>query len=60
MSSSQSIPWYNVPPREFPIKRWLEQRYGFFVPTSIFARPVSRPAGWFVSPPRDFPARPWL
>lgn len=47
------IPWYNRPAREFPIKRWARERYGFVVPSVIWAR-YAPYAG-----PREFPARRW-
>jgi hypothetical protein len=58
MASSQSIPWYNVPPRRFPAKRWLEQRYPFIVSPAIFARWAETPAA--PTSRRRFPALVWL
>jgi hypothetical protein len=55
MVSSDVIPWYNRPPRRFPVHLWLERRYGFRVPPLRFVQPVSQPEG-----PRLFPAKVWL
>ena len=52
-SSSTFIPWYNRPAREYPIKRWMYQRYGFVVPPAVWAR-YAPYAG-----PREYPARRW-
>ncbi len=56
MGSSGSVPWYARPPRDFPAKRWLRQRYPFRVSFAPFRLLTARPAGWATSPPRDFPA----
>ncbi|HEY7357774.1 MAG TPA: hypothetical protein VH590_14955 [Ktedonobacterales bacterium] len=58
MSSSQSIPWYNIPAREFPTKRWLRQRFGFILPPLAFA-PPARPASAATLEQRRFPALVW-
>ncbi len=57
MGSSSFVPWYNRPAREYPIKRWLRQRYGFTVPSYVFARYAQRPA---VRGQRRFPALEWV
>ncbi len=57
MVPSGFVPWYNVPAREYPIKRWLRERYGFSVPTSALARYAPRPVVWRQ---RRFPAQVWL
>ncbi len=59
MVSSPIIPWYNVPAREFPIKRWLRQRYGFILPPLAFAPPARR-ASAAAPEQRRFPALVWL
>jgi hypothetical protein len=64
MVSSDSVPWYNRPPRPFPARNWLadwvKDRYPFSMPPIVFARLVERrPAGWCVSPPRVFPVKGW-
>ncbi len=53
MSSSSAVPWYNRPPREFPVHIWMRKRYGFRVPPHLFSS--SQPEG-----PRPFPAKVWL
>ncbi len=60
MGSSGFIPWHNRPAREYPIKRWLRERYGFAVPASALSRYPTRSsvllsAGW-----RPFPAKVWV
>ena len=57
MISSARVPWYNVPPRPFPAKRWLETRYPFRVSPSALAR-----HGGHATAPgrRAFPALVWL
>jgi hypothetical protein len=45
MVADTSIPWYNVPPRRFPVHLWLERRYGFRVPPLRFVQPASQPEG---------------
>ena len=57
--SSSYIPWAWLPAREFPVKKWLEERYRFRIPTPL-ARLVVRPAGWASSARREFPAKRWL
>ncbi len=59
MGSAQAIPWYNVPAREFPVTRWLRQRYGFILPPlarrwSGWSSGSSGRAsqGWRLGPPR--------
>jgi hypothetical protein len=55
MVTDTTLPWYNLPPREFPAKRWLRQHYGFTVSLSVFARQsVALPM------PRRFPALVWV
>jgi hypothetical protein len=58
MVSSGFVPWYNRPAREYPIKRWLAQRYGFTVSSSVFAREAQRPTEPLAR--RRFPAQVWL
>ena len=61
MVSNGSVPWYNVPAREFPIKRWLRQRYGFILPPLVFARPAAQFwPGAAALQRREFPAQRWL
>jgi hypothetical protein len=63
-SSHASIPWYNLPPRAFPAKTWLENRYPFRVSPACFIQPLARPAGGLraaaASGRRAFPAKRWL
>jgi hypothetical protein len=58
MVSSASIPWYNRPPREFPVKRWMRQRYGFSLPPLAVAPPTP-PARVAMPERRRFPAKVW-
>ncbi len=58
MVSSSAVPWYNRPPRPFPAKRWLEQRYPFRVSPSVFV--WQNPAAPAPGVPRRFPAQVWL
>ncbi len=58
MVSDDSIPWYNLPPREFPARRWVQQRYGFVLPPLFFAQPAHVPCTSLVR--RPFPAKVWL
>ena len=55
MGSFSSIPWYNRPPREFPVHVWMRRRYGFRLPPLLFFPPASQPDG-----PRPFPAKLWV
>jgi hypothetical protein len=55
MLSDSQVPWYDRPPRRFPVHVWLERRYGFRVPPLRYAPQVSQPEG-----SRPFPARLWL
>ncbi len=55
MALSSAVPWYNRPPREFPVHVWMRKRYGFRVPPLRFPIPVSQPEGL-----RPFPAKLWL
>jgi hypothetical protein len=58
MVSSPFVPWYNRPAREYPIKRWLRERYGFTVPTWAIARyRQPDPAAW---ERREFPVKRWM
>ncbi len=59
MVPTVSVPWYNIPARGFPIKRWLRQRCGFVGAPLVFARLAETPAA---PPPeqRRFPALVWL
>src|SRR5579885_1672873 len=59
MGSAQAIPWYNVPAREFPVTRWLRQRYGFSLPPLVLARSARR-ASAAAPEQRRFPALVWL
>jgi hypothetical protein len=59
MSSSPATPWYNVPARAFPAKRWLEKRYPFRVSPLLFLPPLARQVG-AASARREFPAKRWL
>ncbi|HEY7358785.1 MAG TPA: hypothetical protein VH590_20020 [Ktedonobacterales bacterium] len=56
MVSSGPVPWYNLPPREFPAQKWLKRRYPFSVSPSVFARHAATPAATW----RPFPALLWL
>jgi hypothetical protein len=47
--------WFSVPPRPFPGLVWLETRYPFRLPPSVFAARASQPEGR-----RPFPAKVWL
>jgi hypothetical protein len=58
MASTGPVPWYNIPAREFPIKRWLRQRFGFILPPLAFAPPAS-PASAAPPEQRRFPALVW-
>ncbi len=53
MVSKIALPWYDVPAREFPAKRWLRQRYRFDLPPLRF-RPACPPEQ------REFPALAWV
>ncbi|HEY7356459.1 MAG TPA: hypothetical protein VH590_08325 [Ktedonobacterales bacterium] len=57
MVSSQPIPWYNVPAREFPAQTWLAKRYPFIISPASVAR-----LGGLAAPTsgRRFPALVWL
>ncbi len=59
MVSSSRVPWYDRPAREFPVHIWLKQRYGFRVPSSVFARAGVHAASDGIAP-RPFPAKVWL
>jgi hypothetical protein len=58
MGSSDFVPWYNRPAREYPIKRWLARRYGFTLPPLAFAGPAKQPRA--NGQRRRFPALVWL
>jgi hypothetical protein len=59
MASSPSVPWHNLPAREFPPRRWLRERYRFQRSFAPFPLLPARPAGWATSAPRSFPAQVW-
>ena len=56
MASNGPVPWYNLPPREFPAQEWLKRRYPFIVSPAVFARYAAPPAAAW----RPFPALLWL
>ncbi len=55
MVSSGPVPWYNRPAREYPVTRWLRQRYPFLVSPAALARQAAEPA----PARRVFPATRW-
>ena len=59
MASNGSVPWYNRPAREYPVKRWLHQQYPFTISPALFARPTTRPFCPY-APARPFPAKVWV
>ena len=59
MVLSASVPWYNMPPREFPARRWLRARYPFLVSPLVFAQAAASAASDGAAR-RDFPAKVWL
>ncbi|HEY7346701.1 MAG TPA: hypothetical protein VH599_00185, partial [Ktedonobacterales bacterium] len=60
VSSHASIPWYNLPPRAFPAKAWLENRYPFRVSPAFFIQPRGRATPAAASGRCEFPAKRWL
>ncbi|HEY7358794.1 MAG TPA: hypothetical protein VH590_20065 [Ktedonobacterales bacterium] len=57
MVSTGSVPWYNIPAREFPAQKWLAKRYPFIVSPASVARLGGRAAP---ESRRRFPALIWL
>jgi len=61
MVSSTSTPWYLAPARPFPVKVWLERRFGFRVSIPPSTQQAGRPADADAPPDRrPFPAQVWL
>ncbi|HEU5366906.1 MAG TPA: hypothetical protein VFU69_00515 [Ktedonobacterales bacterium] len=60
MVSHGSVLWYDVPAREFPVKRWLRQRYPFNVSPASVARLDALAAPAAPASGRHFPALVWL
>lgn len=60
MVSQRPIPWYDLPAREFPAKRWLRKRYPFYIPPSLFARYTTSAGSAAPVWRRPFPAKVWL
>ena len=58
MVTDGSVPWYNRPPREFPVHVWMRRRYGFTLPPLSFAPPAHTTA--YGMGRRPFPAQVWL
>jgi hypothetical protein len=60
MASNGSGLWSTRPAREYPIKRWLRERYGFDVPTWAISRYPVRPDAPGRAGQHPFPTPIWL